>query len=125
MDIANFPSLTGDEFLEACHYLDSKYCRATLGPVRSAWKLKLQTSQSLDFNIYGIPTTYVEITRPLKALPTHHDIELELARFSISDNSGNLHGADAEMMDHEDADEVRWQWSWCVFKLCLLTFFRH
>lgn len=108
MDISNFPSLTGEEFLEACHYLDRIYCQATLGPLRSIWKLRVHPSLYASFTIYGVPSTVVEISRPLDRKPGIEDVELDLAGFSISgpQTDDSQMAADSTMMETEDEDRV-------------------
>ncbi|CAI6095668.1 unnamed protein product [Clonostachys chloroleuca] len=78
MEIANFPSLTGEEFLEACHHLDGAYCKAQLGPLRKRWKLRLRMAVQADFLFQDVPNSYIEITRPLD--PEDLDIDLEILR---------------------------------------------
>ena len=108
MDIESFPSLNKSEFAEACHYLDSKYCRATLGPLRNRWKLRLCTVLATSPFDEGT-TTYIQITRPLEVqTDDKDDLSLELGNFTLSEKSQEEHflSADKDMMDAEDSDEV-------------------
>ncbi|KAK2072868.1 hypothetical protein P8C59_007197 [Phyllachora maydis] len=55
-DIKNYPFLTGDEFAEACHHLERRYCQATLGPVRKRWKLR--SCRALNTTTLTLGTEY-------------------------------------------------------------------
>lgn len=105
MDIANFPSLTGEEFEEACHYLDRRYRRATLGDMRKRWKLNVRTALNTGVVFHDMPRTLVEITRTLD----DQDLGLDLDNLAIS-RSDSLQDtppeADYEMMEDEASDEV-------------------
>lgn len=107
MDIANFPSLSQDEFKEACHHLDRQYCRATLGPLRRQWKLTLCTALDTTFSFDEAYSTYIQIVRPLRE--DDDDLSSHLATFAISPepDQETLPTADRHMMDAEDSDEVR------------------
>ncbi|WAO83697.1 Hypothetical protein NCS54_00089600 [Fusarium falciforme] len=107
MSIANFPSLNPDEFTEACHHLESRYCHAKLGPERARWKLKVCTALCTDFSFEGGYTTYIQIRRPLQTGLDHGDLSLDLENFSFSDEkSHDVLGGDRDMMDAEEADEA-------------------
>lgn len=105
-DIENYPSLKPEEFAEACHHLDSQYCRATLGPLRKAWKLRVCSALDTTFSFGSGYATYIQIVRPLTP---QADLDLDLSKFSISDPSGGygFTAADEDMMDEEESDEVR------------------
>jgi ubiquitin-like-conjugating enzyme ATG10 len=107
MDIKDFPFLSPEEFSEICHHFDSQYCRATLGPMRKKWKLRVCTSLDLTYSTSSGYTTYIQIIRPLEETVDPDDISLDLGGFSISDNAGNpfLQGDD-DMADAEEADAV-------------------
>ncbi|KAH8676382.1 hypothetical protein BX600DRAFT_202670 [Xylariales sp. PMI_506] len=84
----NYPHLTNEEFAEACHHLDSKYCQATLGELRKQWKLRVQRSLDLSFGADSEYTTFVQITRPLE--DTADDLNSlwsSLHQFSINEES--------------------------------------
>jgi ubiquitin-like-conjugating enzyme ATG10 len=105
-DIANFPSLTGEEFEEACHHLDSRYRRAALGPLRQQWKLRLQTALDATLSFQDMPRTIVEITRPLQH-QEDEDLDLRLGDLAISGEPEDaLVEGDQEMMDNEESDKV-------------------
>ncbi|KAJ3567945.1 hypothetical protein NPX13_g6590 [Xylaria arbuscula] len=98
-----YPFLTKEEFTEACHYFDARYCRATLGPLRTQWQLRIRTA--LDISPYsdGGLVTYVQIITPLK---TYQDNEVDnqlascLSNFSL----GESPVADDTLMSVEEAD---------------------
>lgn len=123
MSIANFPSLSPDEFTEACHHLESRYCHAKLGSERARWKLKVCTALCTDFSFEGGYTTYIQIRRPLQTDLDHGDLSLDLENFSFSDEKNHdVPGGDRDMMDAEEADEVinpRWSF---VFLLRPLSY---
>ncbi|KAM0427551.1 hypothetical protein ACHAPT_007511 [Fusarium lateritium] len=107
MSIANFPSLSPDEFTEACHHLERRYCHATLGPERARWKLKVCSALCTDFSFEGGYTTYIQIRRPLQTDLDHGDLSLDLESFSFADESSHdVPGGDRDMMDAEEADEA-------------------
>lgn len=111
MSIANFPSLSPEEFSEACHHLERTYCQASLGPERRRWKLRTCTALDTDFTFEGGYTTYVQIRRPLQIDLDHGDLSLDLDSFSFSENTridGDVSppNMDRTMMDAEEADEV-------------------
>ncbi|KAF4464859.1 autophagy 3 [Fusarium albosuccineum] len=108
MSIANFPSLSSDEFSEACHHLERRYCQASLGLERARWKLRLCTSLCTDFSFEGGYTTYIQIRRPLQTDLDHGDLSLDLDNFSFSEERSHdaSIGGDKDMMDAEEADEV-------------------
>jgi ubiquitin-like-conjugating enzyme ATG10 len=117
MDIENFPSLNKEEFAEACHHLDSQYCRATLGPLRRRWKLRL--CHALDMSsLDGGAVTYVQIIRPIE-IPAdgHDDLVLELEGFTMADKSeeASFLTADKDMKDAEEGDEVGTIYSFVYF----------
>ncbi|KAK0761104.1 hypothetical protein N5P37_006048, partial [Trichoderma harzianum] len=106
MDIKEFPFLSPEEFSEACHHFDSRYCRATLGPMRKKWKLRLCTSLDLTYSASSGYTTYLQIIRPLEETVDPEDISLDLGSFSISDRNTDdrfLLGDD-DMIDAEESD---------------------
>jgi ubiquitin-like-conjugating enzyme ATG10 len=116
MDIKEFPFLTSEEFAEVCHYFDSQYCRAKLGPIRKKWKFRLCTALDLTYSTRGGYITYIQIIRPLEETVDPNDISLDLGNFSISDHdeqNGFLQGDD-DMIDDEESDAV------CQFLILLL-----
>ncbi|KAK7422600.1 E2-like conjugating enzyme atg10 [Neonectria magnoliae] len=108
MSIANYPSLSPEEFTEACHHLERQYCRAALGPERARWKLRACTALNTDFSFDGGYTTYVQIRRPLQTDLDHGDLSLGLGSFSFSEDARDdaALAADGDMMDAENSDEA-------------------
>lgn len=107
MSIENFPSLNAEEFSEACHHLDRQYCRASLGPERARWKLRLCNALCTDFAYGGGFTTYIQIKRPLEFDLDHGDLSLDLDGFSFEEKQPHVSiAADRDMLDAEEADEV-------------------
>lgn len=106
MDISDFPSLTAEEFVEACHHLDRKYRQAKLGPLRMHWKLKVitQLAHESNFTTVDSPSTYIRITRSLDEGDDPY-LDLDLSQLSISQTT-NPPEADQEMMEMEASDEV-------------------
>ncbi|POR36523.1 Uncharacterized protein TPAR_03223 [Tolypocladium paradoxum] len=104
-DIENFPFLTREEFSAACHHLDRHYCRATLGPLRRRWKLRVCAALDTIFSVDGGYTTYVQITRPVEPTLDHDDLSLDLGKFSISEQDRDDENVMADdMMDEEESD---------------------
>ncbi|KAK9439076.1 autophagy-related protein Atg10 [Metarhizium brunneum] len=104
MDIENYPFINPEEFAEACHHLDSQYCRATLGPLRKRWKLKVCTALDLAFSTEGGYTTYIQIVRPLE-IPGDLDLNLDSFTISPSPTTHDIPTADNKMIDDE-SDEA-------------------
>ena len=110
MDIANFPSLSAEEFEEACHHFDRRYRQAKLGILRMHWKLRLRMALNATFAYQDMPRTVVEITRALEQRDNDEDLGLNLSDLAISDGpkSGGDEPveADHDMMQDEASDEV-------------------
>ncbi|KAK3395911.1 hypothetical protein B0T20DRAFT_455705 [Sordaria brevicollis] len=64
----NYPHLTPSEFTLSAHHLDRLYSRATLGPLRRQWKLRVRSALNTHFVSPNDPeySTFVQITRPLE-----------------------------------------------------------
>jgi ubiquitin-like-conjugating enzyme ATG10 len=112
MPIANFPHLRKAEFAEACHYLDRQYCRATLGPLRKTWKLRLCTALDTSFSSDGAYTAYIQITRPLDKTIDPDDLSFAFGKFSLAEkdtpevvSASGLEG-DMQMTEAEEADKA-------------------
>lgn len=112
-DIKNYPFLTGDEFAEACHHLERRYCQATLGPVRKRWKLR--SCRALNTTTLTLGTeynTYVQIIRPLEGISCDGEISDILDKLCLEADPGHAQGQmdmtaqDREMVDAEEADQV-------------------
>jgi ubiquitin-like-conjugating enzyme ATG10 len=115
-DFRAYPFLTPEEFAEVCHRLDRRYCQATLGPVRRQWKLRvcMALNTSAAFTLGPEYSTYLQIIRPLEGEPDDGDLSACLHGFSFGDSAGSgsvgvgmEEEADREMMEAEEADQVR------------------
>ncbi|KAJ4998686.1 Ubiquitin-like-conjugating enzyme ATG10 [Colletotrichum sp. SAR 10_66] len=105
MSFKDYPSLAPEEFAEACHHFDSQYCRATLGPLRQRWKMRVCTALDTSFAMGVEYTTYLQIIRPLEATLDCGDLSSVLDKFSFGD--GEAPGLNDEaMIDAEETDEA-------------------
>ncbi|KAK0618393.1 hypothetical protein B0T17DRAFT_336962 [Bombardia bombarda] len=109
-EFEDYPFLTGAEFTEVCHNLDRRYCQATLGPVRRQWRLRTCSSLNTSFTPGSEYSTYIQIVRPLDGDLDDGDLSSYLDNFSFDTtrkDDGTLMdlGADADMIDAEEADE--------------------
>ncbi|KAI2621063.1 hypothetical protein GGR54DRAFT_85514 [Hypoxylon sp. NC1633] len=103
-----YPYLTKEEFAEVCHYLDRRYCRATLGALRRHWHLHIQTALELSFEPGSGRTTFVQITRPLDVETSYdHDLAVKMGHVSLGDHpqSDAMVTADDAMVEIEDSDK--------------------
>ncbi|KAI1387054.1 uncharacterized protein F4822DRAFT_445133 [Hypoxylon trugodes] len=101
-----YPYLTKEEFAEVCHYLDRRYCRATLGPLRKLWRLHVHTALNLDPDNGPGCSTFLQITRPLDD-GTSTDLVAKLGDFSLGgdeDFSMELN-VDDGVVEMEDSDK--------------------
>lgn len=110
-EFRNYPLLTGEEFAEVCHHLESRYCQATLGPARRRWKLRVCSALNTTFSLGPEYSTYVQIIRPLEELDDG-DLSKILDNLSFDDRTDLAQPqpgteADSEMMEAEEADQVR------------------
>ncbi|KAM7183283.1 hypothetical protein V8F20_012678 [Naviculisporaceae sp. PSN 640] len=110
--IKNYPYLTPEEFTEACHHLDSQYCRATLGPVRKQWRLRaVMALNTSSFTMLGLDYhTYIQIIRPLEDTSSGRDDEdlsryLDKFSFGGDDRLNSGDAGDKEMIEVEEADD--------------------
>lgn len=109
------PYLTQEEFAETCHLLDSRYCRATLGPLRKQWRLNVHTALNMSFAAADSDfVTYLQITRPLDENAVDDELASQLDTFGLggrahpdhADDDDSFMEADAMMVEMEDADQV-------------------
>lgn len=101
----SYPFLSSEEFAEVCHHLDSKYCQATLGPIRKRWKLRVHRALDISFGADSEYTTFVQVTRPLEEMGDLDDLESYLSNFSMDDESERHHNV-ATNMEIEDPEEL-------------------
>lgn len=108
-EFQNYPFLTGEEFAEACHHLDRRYCQATLGPVRRKWKLRTCNVLNTAFGLGPEYNTYVQIVRPLEGELDDGDLSniFDSLSFQSSNPTATDDMVDNKMVEAEDADEVR------------------
>lgn len=107
-DFKDYPYLDPEEFVEVCHEFDRRYSRATLGPVRRQWKLRI--CRALDLTLLSSVeyTTYVQIVRPLEGELDDGDLSKFLDGFSFDGASKEMAGTeDHEMMEAEGSDSVQ------------------
>ncbi|KAM7223167.1 hypothetical protein V8F06_001380 [Rhypophila decipiens] len=102
--IKNYPYLSPEEFTEACHHLDSQYCRATLGPVRKQWRLRaVMALNTSPFSMLGLEYhTYIQIIRPLEDSSSGREDD-DLSRYLDKFSFGGA-AEDKEMAEAEEAD---------------------
>ncbi|OTA51943.1 hypothetical protein K449DRAFT_392138 [Hypoxylon sp. EC38] len=102
-----YPHLTKEEFAEVCHYLDRRYSRATLGPLRKQWRLHVHTALELSFENGPGHTTFLQITRPLDdGTITVSDLAAKMGDVSLADQESSIElTADDVMVEVEDSDK--------------------
>ncbi|RDA96045.1 hypothetical protein CP533_5816 [Ophiocordyceps camponoti-saundersi (nom. inval.)] len=98
-DIKHFPSLDRHEFSAACHHLERRYRQATLGALRSRWKLRLCTALDTIFSIDGTYATYAQIRRPLEPSTDCHGLSQAMERVSFEEQ-------DSDMIRAEESDSA-------------------
>lgn len=104
-DFRAYPFLTGEEFAEVCHHLDRRYCRATLGPVRRQWKLRVCTAlNTAAFALGPEYSTFLQIIRPLDGELDDGDLSQYLEGFSFGGRQGLESDGDREMVEAEEKD---------------------
>lgn len=100
-----YPLLTPEEFHEVCHHLDRRYCRATLGPVRRQWKLRVCTAlNTAAFALGPEYSTFLQIIRPLDGELDDGDLSQYLEGFSFGARQGLESDGDREMVEAEEKD---------------------
>ncbi|TDZ28154.1 Ubiquitin-like-conjugating enzyme ATG10 [Colletotrichum spinosum] len=109
MTFNDFPFLTPEEFAEVCHYFDSQYRRATLGPLRQRWKMRVCTALDTSFATGVEYTTYLQIIRPLESTLDHGELSSFLEKFSFGESTPEAEDVglnDEAMIDAEESDEA-------------------
>lgn len=85
----HYPYLDREEFAELCHHLDSRYCQATLGPVRRQWKLRVHNALDLSFGTGPEYTAFIQITRPLEESTDLDELESCLNSFTMGQHDAS------------------------------------
>ncbi|KAI5864996.1 hypothetical protein GGS23DRAFT_403486 [Durotheca rogersii] len=104
-----YPYLTAQEFAEACHGLDRRYCQATLGPLRRRWRLHVHTA--LDVSLEGGHpgyTTFLQITRPLDdGTAADSDLAAQMGDCSLGEDQESSMQLDIDraVVEMEDSDK--------------------
>ncbi|KAH9883735.1 hypothetical protein F4778DRAFT_788305 [Xylariomycetidae sp. FL2044] len=82
----SYPQLTHEEFAEACHYLDARYCQAILGPLRKQWRLNVHSALAFHpLGGRGMNTTYLQVTQPLEYTAVDSDLARKMARVQLTE----------------------------------------
>lgn len=109
----HYPYLTQEEFAEACHLLDSRYCRATIGPLRKQWRLNVHTALNMSFAATDSDfVTFLQITQPLDENTADEELASQLGTFCLGGGAqenhpdDNLIETDEMMVEMEDSDRV-------------------
>ncbi|KAI0196243.1 hypothetical protein EV127DRAFT_331304 [Xylaria flabelliformis] len=110
-----YPFLTNEEFAEVCHYLDVKYCQATLGPLRKQWRLNLHTALDTSATSHADLVTFLQITKPFEANEVDDQLASHLSTVALGEPSAPTRrskrqsmrqsAADSMMIDLEEADK--------------------
>ncbi|TRX98174.1 hypothetical protein FHL15_000819 [Xylaria flabelliformis] len=110
-----YPFLTNEEFAEVCHYLDVKYCQATLGPLRKQWRLNLHTALDTSATSHADLVTFLQITKPFEANEVDDQLASHLSNVALGEPSAPTRrskrqsmrqsAADNMMIDLEEADK--------------------
>ncbi|KAK7969807.1 hypothetical protein PG988_008880 [Apiospora saccharicola] len=101
----NYPFLDKDEFAEACHFLDRKYCQARLGPLRRQWRLGVHSALDMSFGMDSDHATFVQISRPLEDTTDLGDLEATLNSFTMTEAVDNETMTDDMAMDGDEDDQ--------------------
>ncbi|KAI8956789.1 hypothetical protein F5Y11DRAFT_132989 [Daldinia sp. FL1419] len=101
----SYPYLTKSEFAEVCHYLDRRYRRATLGPLRKQWRLHIHTALELSFEPGQGRTTFLQVTRALDGGVFTDELVAKMEGVSLGEDQDiQLDTDDDKMMKMEDSD---------------------
>ncbi|KAH8163001.1 hypothetical protein CIB48_g5236 [Xylaria polymorpha] len=116
-----YPFLTNEEFAEVCHYLDVKYCQATLGPLRKQWRLNLHTALDTSATTHADLVTFLQITKPFGANDVDDQLASHLSNVALGEpsaptrrskrQSARQSAVDSMMMDLEEADKEVFRYS--------------
>ncbi|KAI0204677.1 hypothetical protein F4808DRAFT_306489 [Astrocystis sublimbata] len=112
----SYPFLDNEEFAEVCHYLESKYIQATLGPIRKEWRLDLHTALNTSATSHADLVTFVQITKSLGSNQVDDELASHFGNVALSEPSASLRRSkrqaqrqpaaeDSAMVDVEEADK--------------------
>ncbi|KAI1634363.1 hypothetical protein F4809DRAFT_651944 [Biscogniauxia mediterranea] len=110
-----YPYLTDEEFAETCHYLDSKYCQATLGSLRKDWRLNVHNALDTSFEAHRSLVTFLQITKPLDRSLADQQLASQIGKLGLdyspeqgrkrySTRQRNTTSADQVMIEMEESD---------------------
>ncbi|KAI0405023.1 hypothetical protein F4802DRAFT_211168 [Xylaria palmicola] len=133
-----YPFLTAEEFAEVCHYLDAKYCQATLGALRKQWRLNVHSALDTSATWHTGLVTYLQITKPIEGSEIDTQLAARLNNVALNEpqaparQSTQQAIADSIMMDLEEADtevlrypsRVSFQSSYVVYEIHLHPTYR-
>ncbi|KAJ8125882.1 hypothetical protein O1611_g7758 [Lasiodiplodia mahajangana] len=110
-----YPFLTNEEFAEVCHYLDAKYCQATLGPLRKEWRLNVHTALDISATSVVDRVTFLQITKPFENNEADDQLASRLGNVALDEPQVSTRrsrrlamqqsAADTMMIDMEEADK--------------------
>ncbi|GAP90515.2 putative ubiquitin-like-conjugating enzyme ATG10 [Rosellinia necatrix] len=110
-----YPFLTNEEFAEVCHYLDAKYCQATLGSLRKQWRLNVHTALDTSATSRADLVTFLQITKPFENNKTDEELARSLSNVALDEplaptrrstrRSTRQSTSDSMMIDAEEADK--------------------
>jgi len=103
-----YPFLTPEEFIEVCHYLESRYSQARLGIQRRRWKLRSRRvlNPLSDFFYGPSHDLFLQITVPLETARDDEGLSSSLNAFSLAEPGEETEGGDIKMMEAEEADQA-------------------
>ncbi|KAF2973005.1 hypothetical protein GQX73_g492 [Xylaria multiplex] len=101
-----YPFLTTEEFAEVCHYLDAKYCRAPLGPLRRQWRLNLHTALDITATSHSDLLTFIQITRPLEINEVDSQLASGLSNVTLDELSTPLRRSKRQSVRQSTADSI-------------------
>ncbi|KAI1130412.1 hypothetical protein F5Y10DRAFT_118460 [Nemania abortiva] len=136
-----YPFLTDEEFAEVCHYLDAKYCQATLGPLRKEWRLNVHTALDTSAASLADSVTYLQITKPLEKNEADDQLASRLNKVALEPQAPPRRSkrlakqqseADTKMIAMEEADKevlryssrASFQWGYVVYEVHLHPTYR-
>ncbi|KAK5663376.1 hypothetical protein OQA88_3804 [Cercophora sp. LCS_1] len=105
-EFRNYPFLNGEEFVEACHLLDRRYCQASIGSERRRWRLDVITALNVSFSLGQEYNTYISIIKTITGQPDDEGLSSCLEAFSLQGNQPDVDmEVDADVVAAEKADE--------------------